>query len=86
MEPSIYLFVLCVVLGLMLIGIEVFVPGGIRTGREIAIRRMASARQAILAIQRALRGERLPAGRIKAIQYLFPDVSRNLYASSRFTI
>ena len=51
-----------------------------------ATARKKTAENAILAIQRAKRGEQLPTGTIKAIERVFPDVEGRLGPASRITL
>ena len=61
-------------------------PEGPKVAREMAQRNVASARHAILAIQRAIRGESLPTGTVKAIERLFPQFKDRLRKPTRIHV
>lgn len=65
---------------------KVFLPPGVAARAETAGRRMASAKNAVLAIQRAKRGEQLPTSTVKAIEAVFPEIAGELGPASRLTI
>jgi hypothetical protein len=62
------------------------VPEGIKVAREAAQRRLALANRSITAIQRAIRGETLPTGTVKAIERLFPQLEGRLREPTRVRI
>src|SRR3990167_2161342 len=61
-------------------------PEGPKVAREMAQRNVASARHAILAIQRAIRGDSLPTGTVKAIERLFPQFKDRLRKPTRIHV
>ena len=58
----------------------------IRIAADIASRKRQSAEDAIAHIQSARRGEELPAGTVKAIENLYPEVKGRLSPATKYTL
>jgi len=62
------------------------VPEALRAAREGNARNLATAKRAILALQRAIRGETLPTGTVKSIERIFPELKGKLREPTRLRI